>query len=169
MHHPGPITGNLSVLRQGSAVVAQLSNEQYAGHAPGKSSVGAQYRHVLDHYSSLLTGLENGLVDYDARVRDPKVETDRQEAVRQTARQLDALARLSGARLGHPLQVRLASAPGQPDEAQPSSVGRELLFLLSHTVHHYAIIRLLLEERGFQCEEEFGVAPSTLAYQKVAG
>ena len=56
---------------------------------------------------------------------------------------------------------------GVPDW-RPSSVGRELQFLVSHTVHHYALIRLLLEDHGIYAGEEFGVAPSTLAHQRAA-
>jgi hypothetical protein len=45
-----------------------------------------------------------------------------------------------------------------------STVARELQFLLSHTVHHYALIALILRLQGFEPGEEFGVAPSTLAH-----
>jgi hypothetical protein len=45
-----------------------------------------------------------------------------------------------------------------------STVARELQFLLSHTVHHYALVALVLRLRGFEPGEEFGVAPSTLKF-----
>jgi hypothetical protein len=47
-----------------------------------------------------------------------------------------------------------------------SSVSRELQFLLSHTVHHYALIAMTLRAAGVELDEELGVAPSTLAYQR---
>jgi hypothetical protein len=49
-----------------------------------------------------------------------------------------------------------------------SSAERELQFLLSHTVHHYALIALMLRTQGYEPGAEFGVAPSTLAYWKEA-
>jgi hypothetical protein len=35
-------------------------------------------------------------------------------------------------------------------------------------VHHYALIKLLLEGSGVDLGVEFGVAPSTLAHQRAA-
>ena len=44
----------------------------------------------------------------------------------------------------------------------PSSVSRELLYLLEHAIHHMAIIRLLVKSHcpGHQLPKEFGVAYS---------
>jgi hypothetical protein len=42
-----------------------------------------------------------------------------------------------------------------------------LQFLLSHTIHHYALIASLLERRGVRVRDElsgFGVAASTLEH-----
>ena len=46
-----------------------------------------------------------------------------------------------------------------------STVGRELAYLLSHTIHHYALIRLLAYDHGVRLDAEFGVAPSTLKHR----
>jgi hypothetical protein len=43
-----------------------------------------------------------------------------------------------------------------------SSLARELQFTLSHTVHHYALIALILRLQGFAPPADFGVAPATL-------
>jgi hypothetical protein len=43
-------------------------------------------------------------------------------------------------------------------------VTRELQFLASHTVHHYALIAHLARDRGVGVAPEFGVAPATLDY-----
>ncbi len=50
-----------------------------------------------------------------------------------------------------------------------SSVERELQFLRSHTVHHFALIAVILRLSGLEPGEEFGVAPSTLRYRKENG
>ncbi len=42
-----------------------------------------------------------------------------------------------------------------------STLERELAMLASHTVHHYAIVALLLRIKGVVVPETFGVAPST--------
>jgi hypothetical protein len=51
---------------------------------------------------------------------------------------------------------------------RPAALDGNLL-LLRHTVHHYAIVRLLLAERGVECDPDLGVAPSTLAYRQATG
>ena len=47
-----------------------------------------------------------------------------------------------------------------------STLHRELQFLVGHSVHHFALIALILRQEGFDPGREFGVAPSTLAHWK---
>ena len=56
-------------------------------------------------------------------------------------------------------------------EFSRSSVLRELQFLVSHTVHHYAIIKLHLQLQGCDTARlvSFGVAPSTQSYRQRTG
>lgn len=63
-----------------------------------------------------------------------------------------------------PLVVRLEDSGDEQDPSSwsSSSVMRELQSLISHTVHHYALIALMLQLNGFEPSKEFGVAPSTL-------
>jgi hypothetical protein len=44
-------------------------------------------------------------------------------------------------------------------------MARELEFLLSHTVHHYAIVAILCRLQGIAVDDGFGVAPSTLRHR----
>jgi uncharacterized damage-inducible protein DinB len=163
------LEGNLHLLRQGIELLERLSDGDYRDAPEGGSSIGAQYRHVLDHYRSLLDGQTDGVVDYDRRRRDPEQERDRAAAIRATEETLDRLRLLSRTHLLLPLAVAQAATDSEADESpQGSTLGRELLFLVSHTVHHYAIIKLLLGERGVTCEPSFGVAPSTLVYRRAA-
>ena len=46
-----------------------------------------------------------------------------------------------------------------------SSLGRELEFVISHTIHHHALIKERLQHLGIEFDETFGVAPSTLEYR----
>ena len=52
------------------------------------------------------------------------------------------------------------------DEWSGSTVRRELQFLLSHSIHHYALIATICHANGFPVPEGFGVAPSTLRYRR---
>jgi hypothetical protein len=132
--------------------------------------VGAHFRHILDHYRAFLTGLPEGRVDYDARERRGPLETDRTLALATVLGLITDVGDIPRDLAAHPLSVNLRSVAdrdGAPDWSQ-SSVNRELQFLVSHTVHHYALIKQLLSRTGFEAGEDFGVAPSTLAAQRHA-
>ena len=68
-----------AVLDDLAAVVDSLTDTQYADSAiPGVSgSVGGHVRHCLDHVRALERAIETGVVDYDARERELRVEIDR--------------------------------------------------------------------------------------------
>jgi hypothetical protein len=45
-----------------------------------------------------------------------------------------------------------------------SSISRELQFLSSHAVHHFALIAMTLRAEGVPMDPDFGMAPSTLRH-----
>lgn len=152
-----PLPGNRTLLHQGVALLENLSEAQYAG-------VGPHYRHALEHYLGFFRGLAEGRVDYDARERDAVLERSREAALEATRRCLASLDALEHT-ADHALEVQMETETGsEAPDWRRSSVGRELQFLCSHTVHHYALIKLLLPEAGLP--GEFGVAPSTLSHQR---
>lgn len=161
-----PLEGNRSLLRQGIVLLEGLSGSLYADRRGAWAPVGAQYRHVIEHYQALFSGLLTGRVNYDARARDPRLESSREEAIQATRECLGRLEMLEE----HPdrsieVQMDAGGGTGRP-EWRRSSLGRELQFLASHTVHHYAMIRLLLEGAGAGVDPLLGMAPSTLAHQR---
>jgi len=173
MSEQGHVLRQLStVLDQGLRLLERLPAELYV-RVPeplATSTIGAHVRHVLDCCACLADGLAAKRVDYDRRRRDPSIETDPEAA----ARRLRELAeRLAAPALADPgaLEVRAEVPAGAPDDAcwTPSSVGRELTHVLSHTVHHYALIATLMRHFDVEPEEGFGVAPSTLLYWKESG
>jgi hypothetical protein len=161
------VEGNLIVLQQAVAVLRRMDDATYAsgGAAPGVSAIGVHFRHVLDHYRAFLMGLATDQIDYDARHRHVPLETDRELAIATALGFGTDLARLSADLGSRPVRITTRSVPG--DDGAPdwshSSLKRELQFLVSHTVHHYALIKELLRRTGFEAGEEFGVAPSTIA------
>ncbi len=139
---------------------------------PYRGGVGAQYRHCLDFYDCFLRDLPSRRIDYSSRERDPLVETDRGHALEKTEAICAALRRLSADRFEQTIEVKAEEAsPGAPEWAASSAI-RELQFLVSHTIHHYALIAVLLKMQGFDVAREFpdfGVAPSTLSHWKETG
>lgn len=180
---------NVALLDQGSELLARLDPELFGPDSDG-SGVGAHLRHCLDFYRCLLAGLDGegegdgggdrpgggdspgagelGRVDYDVRERVAEVETELATAAAVLDELRAALAGLRGKALERPLLVRVDDAVGRGADGgwQRSTFGRELQFLISHTIHHYAIIAMLLRGRGFEPGDELGVAPSTLAHRR---
>ncbi len=166
-----PIHDNVEIVRQGIAALGRLGAELYARPAfpDGTGSIGSHYRHILDHYQAFFSGLESGRVDYDARERDPATETNIATARARAEATVRELTEISPDRLDRTIAVntRTTSQVHQPPEWAPCTVRRELAFLLSHTVHHYALINLLARAGGIELHASFGVAPSTLVHRQL--
>lgn len=163
------------ILRQGGALIESLSDQAYTAAPENLSGVGAHFRHVLDFTDRFLDDFDSGRVDYDIRARDLSSEIDRSVALKRLKRTSSRFQSLEGqVVLEQELHVR-ADAPAEDGDLARaigdhgwniSSVRRELTFLLSHSVHHYALISMLLRMQGLDPGREFGVAPSTLAFWK---
>jgi hypothetical protein len=174
VHDDHPARANIQYLEQGVALIGRLADAQYAASPVGPFSggVGAQFRHCLDFYDCFLQGLDAGEIDYRMRERDQRIETDRSHAVARTRSVCNALRLLTHDRMERVLRVRAEESGPASAEWAESSAGRELQFLTSHTIHHFALIALLLANQGFDVAREFptlGVAPSTLEHWKEAG
>ena len=164
---------NAGYLQQAMDLLRSLSDELYVKAVPQafNTGVGQHLRHCLDHYERFLAGLQSGKIDYDARDRDPRVETDRQYALSRIETIVAALRRIAAEDGDRAVQVKQASSASQEAAStwSASSVPRELQFLVSHTVHHYALIAMILRLLGLEPHSDFGVAPSTLKYRQTAG
>lgn len=164
---------NLAYLRQGIALLETLEVELFAACPPGLESggIGPQFRHVIDYYACFLRDVQSGRIDYDQRERDTAVETDVGACRGRLTALVAELEQLPLAELPRELTVRADANPSLPEEDQfaCSSPRRELMFLASHTIHHYALIAVTLQGHGVSPGSEFGVAPSTLRYWKSQG
>jgi hypothetical protein len=159
--------GCVRVLEQALALLERLDDRLYSGTAglPVRSGVGSHLRHCLDFYQSFLEGARAGVVDYNRRERDELVARDRACAAVRVEIVIENLLALTDLDGDAPLLVSPEDTePGAAGAWCASTIARELQFLLSHTVHHYALIALILRLQGFEPGEEFGVAPSTLAH-----
>ncbi len=164
---------NAELVYQGIRLIRALPADAYASEpsdATGSPAVGPHFRHCLDFYLCFLDGLERQVVDYDARCRRAAVERDRETAVSELAAVAERLGRIDESALSEPIELcRETSDADSERQLLHSTVGRELQFLASHTVHHYALIALALRLEGHPVPSEFGVAPSTLEHWRREG
>lgn len=168
--HTGHIDDNVDLIQQGVEAIAVMGPDAYGGSdTDSVSPIGAHFRHVLDHYNAFLDGLAAGQLNYDIRQRDQRVERDVTVATRAAE---DIVVRMGGIpdrQLAQSIQVsaNVIEDGKSVVDWSSSTVQRELMYLLSHTVHHYAIIRLLATQAGVELDPDFGVAPSTIAHRRL--
>jgi hypothetical protein len=157
------LKSNIYFLEQAERLLIKISDQDYCCTIDRfyGSTLGQHVRHCLDHYHSLFGGLEGALVDYDRRARDEGLEVSTELAIAEIATIRDRLSGLFFGELSLPLRVKMDCGGGE-QEWQRSTLGRELQFLVSHTVHHFALIGGMCRCLGIETEEGFGVAPSTL-------
>ncbi len=161
---------NIQFLKQGIDLLQTINDEVYRNnnHEYFSSGAGKHFRHILDHYSSFLSG-SKGKIDYDTRKRDPRLESDRLYAIQKARDVINGLNEKFGIAASESNYIDVNSNEGDScDAISPwcqSTIVRELQYLISHTVHHYALIAMILRIQGCEPPATFGVAPSTLKYQ----
>ncbi|MFZ1132174.1 MAG: DinB family protein [Terriglobales bacterium] len=155
------------VLQQGCTFLDRMSDEAYARPLDGtlSSSLGAHYRHVLDHFFCLKEGIRTGRVNYDRRRRNPKLECSVAAARLATERLIDDFRGVTAETLRGECSVAYSVEYGEDDVGLvQSNLAREVMFCVGHAIHHYAILKLLCAGAGVKLPYEFGVAPSTLKH-----
>ena len=129
--------------------------------APVSGSIGEHVRHCLDHVSALFAADRCSTLSYDRRHRGTAVETDPAEALRRILQLKSALDAWSTRSLDEPIRVTSMISPSGDAVTGWSTLARELAFVVSHTIHHQAIIGVLLAMDGHAVPERFGHSPST--------
>lgn len=163
------LSANLAFLEQ----AADFSSNQRAldWQSPSatfrNSSLGQHLRHTLEHVEALLEGLSDHDINYDARKRDEQIEREPKVAA-QHCHNIRKALQIAGETTpdDYMLSIRASSSCDDRVESQASTFGRELQFLVSHTVHHFAIMAGICHELGIHTPDNFGIAPSTQKHRK---
>lgn len=164
---------NLHIVEQCIEVLEAIDPELYCRSILGSraGSLGAQFRHCIDYMTCFLRDLPTGKIDYDRRERDPELERLPVAAADRLREISRGFAVIPVSQAGGKVMIK-ADQMGEGAQDDPcfewcaSTLLRELRFLLSHTVHHCALISLMLKAEGVDVFEAFGVAPSTQEYWK---
>ena len=156
----------IACLDQGAQLLLTLSDEQYVCTLPPMfvSGLGAHVRHIIDHVDGLLSGLEDGRIDYDNRRREERAERDRRYAIAQLEQRMLDLAGIPEDHADFTVAVNMDTGCGSVRWAR-SSLTRELQFVISHTIHHYALMAAILVHSGLPVPPDFGISPSTVRHR----
>ena len=154
-----------NVFLQLTASVGQLTDEQYVHQCQTLTgaTIGKHVRHVIELFQSLQNGYEHGIVNYDSRKRDIRIENEKQLA----------LSLLNEIRADLNKKDKDLSLETSYDEDSGEVVfiktnyNREIVYNLEHGIHHMALIRIGINEvSSVELPENFGVAPSTIRYRQ---
>jgi hypothetical protein len=162
------INSVIEVLNQGETLLGEIDNVSYVRRLPTafNASIGGHYRHCLDHFRSLLDSAIVGDLNYDHRERGTLIESDRFAALNATCTLREAYQQLSTGCLDRELKTTCkTSYAASGSQVSRSTVGREIMYVVAHAVHHYALIGIMGGLMGLKMPAGFGVAPSTMKHQ----
>jgi uncharacterized damage-inducible protein DinB len=162
-------TASNTIFTQLIDFLIQLPDSIYTQSLPllSGNTIGKHLRHIIEFYECLDNSLHTGLIDYDARCRNTQVETDRAFCIEK----LKYLATLiCSINLDKPLSLQVHFSPTNESMVINSSLVRELVYTMEHTIHHMAIIKMAIQSINFPIafSQNFGVAFSTIQSKKSA-
>jgi len=152
----------LAVVQQIQQVLEQLEPHEYRHPLPEfeGNTIGQHFRHILEFFQCLEQGISKGIIDYAARERNLLYE----DSPNLTAAAFAAFAgSLPSFRDSDNVEIK-AEFGGQERPHYISTVGRELMFVYDHAIHHLAIIKigLICHCPHVQADKDLGVSPSTI-------
>lgn len=161
------ILANRELLKESAILISNLDDNLYSQSmcALSSGSIGQHMRHVFDHYQAILK-MTNFIVDYDCRRRDVRLESDKNLALIEIEDILSRLPHLIDSEII--VKTEISTSVQEVAEVR-STVHRELLFVTSHAVHHFALVAMLLRLQRIDVPVKFGVAPATLTHQRTQG
>ena len=150
-------------LRCLSELISSVSPEEYSKPLESLhgSTIGQHMRHCIEFVQCVFAGTKSGVVCYDERKRDKRIE----ELPVIALEAIGELILLNQEHSDCPLMLR-QQYPHGTIEANTTLV-REIIFNIEHIVHHQAIIKTAIRSLGIdKLAKDFGVAASTLAYNQ---
>jgi len=153
-------------LKQQLSLLSSLPDPIYRKAVPNikAATIGAHVRHLLDFYQSFCVGLGRGVIDYDHRERNQETEQLLSKGLFQIEKIIERLNQANRFQ-SQPLLVKSSVSVADTENYLRSNQSRELQMLHSHTTHHMAIIRIMLELNQITVNADFGKAPSTLRFE----
>jgi len=159
------LTDHINILlSQLQDMLESLTDEAYRRKIEllSHASIGQHTRHIIEFFAELFMGYENGIVNYDRRQRDIRIETSRGYA-RKMLQGLSVFLEQEDKPLT--LVVDLNTDEGSLCKVS-TNFHRELVYNLEHTVHHMALLRIGINAVStVPLPADFGVAMSTIKYR----
>ncbi|MDH4058108.1 MAG: DinB family protein [Cyclobacteriaceae bacterium] len=156
-----------NILSQLKDLIVQISDQDYIKpvNALNSSTIGQHLRHTLEFFTSLESGVESGVINYDRRAHDKLIENDRVLALSAITRILEFVDQHTE---NPPLILEAGYDLNKEAFARvETNYQRELVYNIEHAIHHMAIIKIGIREVApyINLPRDFGIAASTIRYQ----
>ncbi|MDI5895717.1 MAG: DinB family protein [Flavobacterium sp.] len=139
----------------------QLSQKEYSNSCTelSNATIGEHTRHIIEMFQCLENQYDLGIVNYDKRERNTRIQTDTAFAIENIVLIQQNLDKKNK-------NIELLQIIDGEEIRIESNYFRELLYNLEHCIHHQALIKVAI----LQCETviidaNFGVARSTIEYR----
>nr|WP_136251083.1 DinB family protein [Ningiella ruwaisensis] len=158
-----------AIIEQAISLLDELSDAEYQQIIKPhfSSSIGVHMRHIIDHFLSLKNGAlsKTTHIDYNIRNRHNEVEQYPKMAVQVLNEIKQWIGTLTSDNYGQNVLVTTEIDIHQSKSAScASTLERELVFVCSHAIHHFALIRIMCATLNKQIPEYFGYAPATITH-----
>ncbi len=157
------------IIQQVCNLLHRMDDEMYAQPLEvfSDSSIGSHIRHIHGFYACLIQGAESGVINYDKRERDLRIQTETRYCDKNFCSLVPHISQLNLQQSVKVLQGMYTIDKAE-DNGISSSVGRELIYTFEHAIHHLAIVKMGLRVHfpDFEVDGDLGVAPSTIKYRQ---
>lgn len=143
-------------------LLSQISDTDYSCpcHQLSNATIGEHTRHSIEMFQCLENQYEYGIVNYDIRKRDYRIQTNTdfaQKCILQILNQIEKPNK----------SLQLQQIIDGEELLIDTNYNRELLYNLEHCIHHQALIKVaVIQSETIKIDENFGVARSTIEYRK---
>lgn len=142
-------------------LLGQLSDAEYSNQCPELSdaSIGEHTRHIIEMFQCLENQYNFGIVNYDLRERNSRIQTETKFAITKITEIKNNIDKPNK-------KLELKQIVDGEEILIESNYFRELLYNLEHCIHHQALIKVaIIRNLALNINENFGVARSTIEYR----
>lgn len=155
----------IDLLNQLKDVCASFNDADYGKKLEvlSGSSIGAHIRHCIEFVDCMLNGFDNGLVCYDSRKHELRLENDTAYAITRIESLNERLAAIEN---NEEVSLDVCYHTSDVSCNMTTNVYREIVYNIEHIVHHMALIKVGIREnyKHLSIPHGFGVAQSTIKH-----
>ncbi|MCB1176608.1 MAG: hypothetical protein KDK36_03410 [Leptospiraceae bacterium] len=146
------------------AILETMEEREFTGKLKvlNETSISSHSRHIYEFGECIISHNQGDILCYDERKRDLNLENSLSITLEKFYNIIQSLYTFN-----NNYNLKVKHFLGQAGEfITNSNMERELLFVLDHTIHHMAIIRIGLDTElpWIDIPKNFGFTPSTIRY-----